>query len=600
MQRPFDSLIKPEFEQTVTFFRRDPGIVGETHIALMKNGKLEVWEVGYELAKALKGMGRYESNILVKFLSVPSKLLRAGSTLAPDFMVRNFTRDTVTSSIMSERGFIPFVHSTMGFWHMIKQDKMYQEWTKSGGMQSSIMAIDRNYMQKDVGKFLYGGKIRNQISNPMETLRVMSDLLESTSRMGHMKLTHKQLQGADVKPLNRNIREKGGFEGRDYNIDYAKIGATMQGLNMMTSFFNARLQGDVNLYKAFKERPGRTSWQVFKYITLPSMLLWWINHDNPIYLNLPQWQKDLFWIVITPETGLGDKIIKDNNDHTVWSFPKPFTPGWLFGTIPERALSWAYENKGEEFAKSVGDLFTSNLSGLVPIPDFVKPYIESWTNRNLFNNMAIIPYGTEKFGDIGKPEYQFNLYTSETAKLLGATLSKISGGKAGSPARIDSIIKNWTGTLGGYAIQISDAGLKASGVVETHDPDWRLEDLPVIKAFIVRDISGASEYIQRFYEKDKKAQATIELKNKLLKDKAEGTPSIDLEKIFSTLDHSLLMFEGPSDAMAKIRDVIKKTYLNPETPTAQKRQLIDELYEMMIDIARETLANHKDLTATKK
>ncbi len=101
-------------------------------------------------------------------------------------MLRNFNRDTVTSAIMSDKGFIPFIHSFQGFWHMLKSDKLYQEWTKSGAMQSMMVSMDRNYLQKNVKDYLVGGKVRNQISNPLEMLRHICRAFESTSRIGNL------------------------------------------------------------------------------------------------------------------------------------------------------------------------------------------------------------------------------------------------------------------------------------------------------------------------------------------------------------------------------------------------------------------------------
>jgi len=592
MQEAFDAPIKPEFAEGITVFRREHGIVSPTEIAIYRNGKREVWEVGKELASAFKNTNAYEANMLIKFLSVPSRLLRAGATLAPDFMLRNFNRDTVTSAITSSRDFIPFVHSTMGFWHMIKQDKVYQEWVKSGGLQSTVISMDRNYFQKDIAKFLYGGKVRNQISNPLEMLRIMSELFESTSRIGNMKLTHQQLRSQKGNISDRDIAETAGFEGRDLSIDFAKIGTKVQALNMITSFFNARLQGYARLVKAFKENPTQTSWRVFKYITAPSLLLWWVNHDDERYKQLPQWQKDLFWIVITPEIGVGDAIMKDDNDYTIYRIPKPFEPGLLFGTLPERALDWAFENKGPEFAEFVKQFVTSNLSGLAPIPDFAKPFVESWSNKSLFTDLPIIPYGTEKFAEAGMPQYQYNEYTSETAKLLGKQLSEITGGRVGSPARIDSIVQNWTGTLGRYAIQTSDFALKQLGVIETPDkPAMMLEDIPVIKSFLVRNPSGSSEYIQKFY---KKQQQGLALKGIISNLEKEGNFN-ELAKVMDNSDPGLLLFEQPAEAMSNIRAVIRKTYANTEISDVEKRQLIDELYQTMIDISKETLKAYEEI-----
>lgn len=591
MEKAFGTKIKPEFAEGITVFRKNHSILNDTQIAIYRNGKREVWEVGKELRDALKNSNRYEANLLIKFLSVPSRLLRAGATLAPDFMLRNFTRDTVNSGIMSERGFIPFVNSTMGFVHMIKQDKVYQEWVKSGGMQSTMISFDRTYFSRDMKKWLLSGKVRNQISSPAEMLRIYADLFESTSRIGNMKLTHQQLKSRKGQLTDRDIRESAGFEGRDISIDYSKIGSKVQMLNMITSFFNARLQGYARLTKAFKERPGPTSWQVFKWITLPSIGLWLWNHNDERYKRLPQWQKDLFWIVITPEIGVGDMIYEDDNDYTVYRIPKPFEPGLLFGTLPERILDYMYEKNGEDLTKFVKDLFTSNLSGLAPIPDIAKPFMEAWSNRSLFTNLPIIPYGTEKFSELKMPEYQYNEYTSETAKALGKTLSEITGGNMGSPARIDSLVQNWTGTLGQYAVQLSDYSLRKFGLIDAPEPpETRLEDLPVIKAFLVRNPSGSSAYIEKFYKKSKQAQAYNNLLTKL---QSEGDVDA-IQKLIERTDPKILFFTEPLKAMSNLRKVIKNTYNDKSMSPAEKRQIIDEMYENMIDISKHSLMMYEE------
>jgi len=587
MAEAFDSPIRPEFAEGITVFRREHGIVNDRQIAIYRNGKREVWEVGPELAQAFKNTNRYEAGLIVKFLSVPSRLLRAGATLAPDFMLRNFNRDTVTSAIMSDKGFIPFVHSTQGFWHMLKSDKLYQEWTKSGAMQSMMISMDRTYLQKNVKDFLIGGKVRNQISNPLEMLRITAELFESTSRIGNYKLSHKHLSRRNEQFSDRDIIERSGFESRDLTIDFAKIGTKVQMINQISAFFNARLQGYARLYQAFKEKPAYTSYQIFKYITLPSIGLWYVNHDDPRYQQLPAWQKDLFWIVITPEMGIGDSMVEDDNDYTIYRIPKPFEPGLIFGTLPERALDWAYNERGEELIKFVKELFTSNLSGLAPVPDFAKPLVESFSNKNLFNNLPIIPYGTEKM----LPQYAYNEYTSETAKLLGKTISELTGGYMGRPAKIDQLIANWSGTLGRYAVQVADKALIGTGVVKSPEQPLKMfEDLPVIKAFTIRNPTGSSEFIQRFYLKYRKAEGLVLTLKKLQREQRQN----DVKELLATSDLDLLQLLAAGEAMKNTRQLIRTIHLNPKINKVEKRQLIDQAYNTMIQIAKYSLDNYFD------
>lgn len=597
LQQVFDSPIRPEFADGLTIFRREHGIVSDTQIALFRNGKKEVWEVGKDLRDALKDTNRYQANMFVKFVSVPSRLLRAGSTLAPDFMLRNFNRDTVNSAIVSDRNFIPFLHSGQGYWHILKQDKMYQEWTTSGAMQSSIVSLDRNYFQRDVKKFLTAGKVRNQISNPMELLRVMAEATENTTRVGNyqrsMTSLKRQREREGKEWTDKEIIERAGYESRDL-MDFARIGTKVQAINMMSAFYNARVQGYAKIYDAFKRNPKMTAAKISAYITAPSIVLWYLNHNDERYKQLAQWEKDMFWIVITPEIGIGDKLYEDDNDYTIYRIPKPFELGLLFGTLPERALDWAYstmqdknDGSAEAFMKQITSFATNNTTGLIPTPDFAKPVIEAFADKSLFTTMPIIPYGTENM----LPKYQYNEYTSETAKVIGKTLDQITGGIVGSPARIDSIIQNWTGTLGRYAVQAADAGLRASGYVEGEEPAKRLEDLPVIKAFLTRNPKGSSEYISKFYEKMKKADGLLATRDKLIK---EGNAE-EATKLMAEADLNLIAFSGAKETMSGLRTLIRSINSNKEMSAEDKRQLIDQSYQSMIDIAKYTLETYYSL-----
>lgn len=597
MQKAFDSPISPEFADGISVFRREHGIVSDTQIAIFRNGKKEIWEVGKDLQEAFRGTNRYQAGLIVKMASVPSRVLRAGSTLAPDFMLRNFNRDTVNSAIVSDRNFIPFLHSGQGFWHVLKQDNVYQEWAKSGAMQSSIQSLDRTYFQKDVKKFLTAGKVRNQISNPLELLRVMAEVTENTTRVGNfqrsMTSLKRQKQREGKEWTDRDILEASGYESRDL-MDFARIGSKIQAVNMMSAFFNARLQGYAKIYDAFKRKPAQTMLKVTTYITLPSIVLWWLNHDDERYKQLPQWEKDLFWHIITPEIGIGDELYKDDNDYTIYRIPKPFELGLLFGTVPERALTWGKswlegknDGSADAYMDSISDFVTTNLSGLAPIPDVAKPYIESKYNESLFTNLPIIPYGTENM----LPRYQYNEYTSETAKLIGATMDEITGGRMGSPAKIDNVVQNWTGTLGRYAIQVADYGLRQADVVEEVPPATRLEDLPVIKAFLSRNPKGSSEYISRFYKKTRKMDGLFATLDKLEK---EGNFA-EIGRLARNADFDLIALKGAKEAMSNIRKLIRMTYINNDISAEDKRQLIDELYQTQIDIAKNALDTYLSL-----
>ncbi len=580
LEAAFDSPIKPEFADGMTVFRRGGQIVNEAagEIGVYRNGKQEVWSVGPEIATALKDMNRLQSSLFMQFIGTPSRLLRAGATLAPDFMVRNLTRDAFTAGVLSNRNFVPMYHNAMGFWHMINKTELYKEWTSSGAMQSMLVSFDRNYFKTDMKKQLTSGTMRNVITNPLEALRAASEFFESSGRIGQYSLAVQALK-KNRKLTSRDVIEKAGFESRDITIDFSKMGTTMQGLNMISAFFNARVQGYAKIYEAYQQRPLQTSAKVFAYITLPSILLHMKNHDDPRYLDLPQWQKDLAWIVIT-----GDGTIDEPNDYTVWRIPKPFELGVLFGTGAERMMDFAYSKDPEHMQRFFLETFKDAALSMGPIPDFAKPFVEFWANKNLFNDRTIVPRGMENM----LPEFQYDNYTSASAKVLGKLINEISiftDTAAASPAKIDHLIKSWTGTLGRYAIEAADKALVESGaVVQPTKPEPTLEDLPVIRAFLVRKPSGSAQPIQDFYRKYDKIGGRMKTIEKLQKENRME----DAKRVLSQTDLRLVPLLGYKNSMSNISRTIRLIHAGPAEPK-EKRQMIDQLYLTMIEIAKSGL-----------
>ena len=125
----------------------------------------------------------------------PASWLRAGATLALDFVGANFLRDTVQAAIYSKYGFFPIVSSIRGLFDIIagktglskKSQKLYEDWVKSGGMQSTMMSVDRAIFDKPAFDILNKGQIRNKAENPIEILRVISETFENATRVSEFR-----------------------------------------------------------------------------------------------------------------------------------------------------------------------------------------------------------------------------------------------------------------------------------------------------------------------------------------------------------------------------------------------------------------------------
>lgn len=571
-----DSL-KPEVADGLTVFRKNGQNLSDTEIAVYVNGKKEVWKVGEDITKALSDMTKQESDIIVKSLGPFSKALRIGATLAPDFMVRNFNRDTLSAAIFSRNNFLPFYNSMTGFKSLIfRGDKMYEKFVRSGAMQSMFISMDRNYFMKDVQSAINAGKVHNMIKHPGELLRAGAEMFEVSTRLGEFKMTYNRLKKEQGGSLtDKEILERSGFDARDVTLDFGKMGLKIAWWNRINAFLNAGIQGNLRLYEAFRDRPLATTLRIGAYITTPSVLLWIANHDDERYKQLPRWQKDLFWILIT-----GDGTVEDG-DYTVFRIPKPYGPGILFGTGAEKMLDYFLDNDPESmktFIKEQLDI-SNNFTGLMP--DAIRPAVELQTNYNFFTNAPIVP----RYIEGALPDYEYSEYTSTTGRVIGKFISETTNGAYGSPATVDHLISSWTGTLGRYALELSDKILEKAGVIDTPEkPATTLADIPFIKAFVVRNPTGGSEYVERFYKNYNKIKERLNTVNKLIKEQNVE----EALKVYSETDIQMLPLIEIAEVMSSQRAFIKAIYYSDMTPI-EKRQAIDDMYRSMIELAKNGL-----------
>ena len=615
--------VTDSMQETFTIFRRDGQVLTDSQIAVFVEGKMKVYEVGSEIASVLKDMNGYQAKLLMRYLAVPTRTLRAGATTDPAFVLKNFFRDTGFAAVFSLNQFIPIIHTASGLFTVFgvrtgklgeavmskkqhqKATELYNKWMKSGAMQSMLVSIDRNYFRDGqmVAELVTKRKVHNVINpkNWLESLRILSEIVESGSRVKDFQLTLKRLEkenaklSKDKKMSEREMHEIAGFESRDLTIDFRKMGNSMQGWNMISAFFNARVQGLVKIAEAMKD-PKRQKMVLMKasaYITLPSVILWIMNKDSETYKALPQWQKDLFWIIISNE---------GTEKEVVWRIPKPFEIGWVFGTLPERMLDWIYKEDAEYVKQSAGEFSWEMIKSLGPIPDVVKPFIEDKANQNFFFDRPIVPYQMEKV----LPEYQYTEYTSETAKLIAKAfaglrehfgMGELIGPSLDSPAKVDNYIKAWTGGLGNHVLQILDLAFTKAGIAKPIVKPWsdtwqrNLSDMPIIKAFVVRHPSSSASYIQEFW----KLYRPIKQKHDTFEYLMNQNKVEEAMKVWDSIDPELLYLIDMAGPIREIGDVIHMILKLDDIKPNEKRQLIDEFYFNMIDIAKQALQVKKDM-----
>lgn len=522
-----------------------------------EGGKKKTYATSPELLDALKMTNKEGMNMLVKVLRVPAGWLRSGATLSPEFILRNPVRDMVSASLYSKHGFIPVWDTVRGLSLYLKKGKEYWDYMNSGAAQSAMVSLDRDYLHGQMRDLLKKKSVLSMCANPIEALRAFSEATEMATRLAEFDLAKKgytgignRLFGKERKPLSNT---EAGIEARDVTLDFGRHGKSTQSLNQTIAFFNAAIQGTDKMIREFKEHPAQMTAKTFIGITLPSVLLWYLNKDDPRYQELPQWQKDIFWVIPGKDT--------------LYKIPKPFELGILFGTVPERVMQYMYDKEKGRNGPGFKGLGSSIMDNLLPsaIPTGMLPALEWISNYSFFMGRNIVPLSQSKLPD----RQQYSPYTSYLARKVGNAFNL-------SPRKIDNTIQDVGGNLAALGDSIID---QAAGLAETR-PAKRASEMPGVRGFTATPYAS-SDSVQRLRD-DFSQQEKLYNEFKMTKQKPEGYDAAKYMK-----------YKAAMDAMNNTYRAERKIMDSKQLDSRQKRERLDRIKMQQTNIARRALGLSK-------
>lgn len=516
-----------------------------------ENGEKVTYETTPELIQTMRMLDKEQSNMVVKILSYPASWLRAGATLSPEFILRNPVRDMIGASIYSKHGFIPVVDTFKGLALFLKKGELYWDYMKSGAAHAAMVSLDRDYLGGQLRDIMSrDSKATKLIKNPLELLRAMSEATEMATRLAEYDNARKgytglvnRLFGKDRKPLTAR---EAALESRDITLDFSRRGTHTKRLNQITAFFNATLQGADKMARAFKEDPRGMTVKTMLYITLPSVLLWYMNKDDERYQELPQWEKDTFWIIPGKEN--------------MYRIPKPFEAGVLFGTSFERMLQYfddAKNNRKSVGFKGYGERVMDSLApGLIPTGAI--PVLEYMTNHSFFRQRSIIPQSQENL----PARLQYGANTSEVAKFVGDKINV-------SPYMVDNTIRGLGGGLAGLGL----SGIDAISGAKENNASKKWYETPGLRGFTAAPYQSSNS-VQRVYD-DYKEQEKLHNEFKLTGQRPEGYDAKEFAKL-----------KNASDSLKGLNKASKAIINNERMSGEQKREQLDKINMRKANIAR--------------
>lgn len=506
---------------------------------VMFNGEKHAYQTTPELYPAITAAVEPLCKIQMAVLTKPAQLLRYGSTMSPSFIIRNFLRDTIFAAVSSKNGFIPIYDSLRGGYAYVKNKQLRGEY-EAAGVASSNYYSDAEAVTKSLNE-MAGGKTWQEmtpmdiakafVKKPVAGLEWLSELIENSTRMG--EFMRARAKGKSI--------EQAGHDAVEVSLNFNRSGATGQQINRMVPFFNACIQGGDKMYRLFKANPRHTSLQIAKYIVLPSLVLWALNHDE-------DWYKD-----IDPNIKMTNWIIGGLR------IPKPQEAGILFGSGLEAMLDTA---NGQD-PKAMKEWRHNVIEALTPgfLPTVILPIIEWMANYSFFRDKPVVSQALQRLPD----EMQYGPYTSETAKGIGSITGL-------SPVKIDNLWRGYTGTMGMFLFQAPDL----FAAEKQNLPEKKVSEMVVARDFIINDMN-MNRTMNEFYQLKEAATQKHAGYGK------KGKPSAEVAGV-----------NIAAQSIQKLQNEAREITASSKYNSAQKRVLIDKLQAKQKKIAQTCIKKYGD------
>lgn len=437
-----------------------------------ESGKIKHLLLDRDLKDAVTAMSPQELGVLSKLLTPVANVLRSGQVLHVAFTLRNIIRDNLNTAVISRARVVPFEPLMRGIFAKLARPELYSEWRAFGGEQS-IEAGYRDY--KDFAKEHLGSKprqlFRSLTKHPLAPLAWISRQGEEATRLGVYQKMRDSLvrQGKSV----REAGERAAFEARDL-LDFQIGGRETRRFKGPAAFFGSAMAGTLREARAFREAPMKTTIKGLAYLTVPTIINYAMNRDDPDYWKASQVKRDIAW-----RFEVGGK--------EVWVPKPPGIIGYMF-TVPfERALQFM----DQKDPKALDRVLSGMLSQLVPnpVPTALRAPFEVAANYSFYGDRPIESESLQR----RPPELRYDERTSLLSRNLASKLKEKTGVGI-SPVKVDYLIRSFTGSGGQYLNNtLGNAVIsKATGQPVPHHGD------SIMRWFW--DTPRQSDAVGRFYE----------------------------------------------------------------------------------------------------
>ncbi|OMF98171.1 hypothetical protein BK147_11155 [Paenibacillus sp. FSL R7-0337] len=315
----------------------------------------------------------------------------------------------------------------------------YRQFLDIGGGHASSIAADRNLLAQSKRAALPQSGVRTKLARAKEGYENLLNAVEIAPRLAEFKRSY-NLTGDLQAALQA---------AQDITVNFKRRGALSREIDKVFPYFNAAAQGLDKTIRTYKDNPAKALTKSILAITIPTLALYALNHDDPAYQRLSRRQKDAFLMI-------------PKGDGTFFKVAKPQEQGTIFSDIPERLMKlFAEEDPAafRDFADRLRTTFTPpGVQGalkkggvtdklLGAAGDTIFGPIADLAANKTFSGAPIVPGYLENLS----PELQYDAKTTTVSKKLG----ELTGT---SPKQLDYLARQYTGFLGQFGQPLLSPG----------------------------------------------------------------------------------------------------------------------------------------------
>ena len=495
-------------------------------VVAFENGQKVFYEVDdIELFHGLQAVGGVDTSGWLSLITAkPAGFLRDMVTRDPGFMVANLMRDTLSVAITSGApinttdGFTPMVDT---FKNMFGDMEQLERFGVLGGYdfqndEGSVKDFIRRSQRKQGLNAENAGKAKDLFFKAWDGLGALTTKSDGATRLAVYNAVYNDLkkQGA----TEAQAQSEAAFQALEIiNFGRRGLNPAFRLITASIPFFNARIQGlDVlgrsfaGTYSASERLQEGESLSTLKkniytraylrgaFLVGITALYYMMVSDTDEYKKARREERDDNWILPLP-FGLGRILI-----------PTPFEVGLLFKTFPERFID---EFLGREVEAKPSESVRRGLATSLNVPflnagmgiQVLKPLAEYVGNRNSFTNTEIVPYYQLQLEE----ELQYRPTTNALVKKIAQTMGL-------SPIKVEHVLRGYTGTLGGYVLDVADTTTRLATGEPVMPPN--LQNLPFIRRVYRGGERSQGGLQQSFYELRNEVDTVVQSMNSLRKE----------------------------------------------------------------------------------